>query len=139
MNIRTNQLRFKCHVRLNVLNKPTSCKKMRSAYTPNKTQRNALISHQIDYIISNVRHVFNQDDIPKIISIFHTVISLTECIVIVLVGKYRDVRLSFRLYVCQCVCVYVCVSVCLRQNAKTPWLISMKLTMKGSLYVQLCV
>ena len=42
----------------------------------------------------------------------HSVISLTECIVIVRVGKYR--------VVCLCVCLCVCVCVCLfaleRQN-----------------------
>ena len=43
----------------------------------------------------------------------HSVISLTECIGIVRVGKYRVVCLSVCVCVCLCVCVSVCVSVCL--------------------------
>ena len=43
----------------------------------------------------------------------HSVISLTECIGIVRVGKYRVVCLSVCLSVCVCVCV--CLSVCSRQ------------------------
>ena len=40
----------------------------------------------------------------------HSVISLTECIGIVRVGKYRVVCLS----VCVCVCLCFCLCVCLR-------------------------
>ena len=44
--------------------------------------------------------------------------SLTECIVIVGVGKYRVVCLS----VCLCVCVCVCVCVCLwRAVSRNYW------------------
>ena len=43
----------------------------------------------------------------------HSVISLTECIGIVQVGKYRVV----------CLCVSVCVSVCLSVGARTPKLL----------------
>ena len=57
----------------------------------------------------------------------HSVISLTECIGIVRVGKYRVVCLSVRLS--------VRVSVCPRWYGKTYGSISMKLTTNSPLYV----
>ena len=51
------------------------------------------------------------------IRFLHSVISLTECIGIVRVGKYRVVCL------CVCVCVYVCLCVCLSVGARTPKLL----------------